>query len=257
MIRIVVVGEGLAAFPVGEFTDHYVKLQFPPPGAGYEAPFDPKEIKSTRPKSEWHRQRTYTVRAFDQETNRLTIDFVVHGDRGLAGPWALNAKPGGVLQLIGPGGAYAPEAGAPWHLMIGDEAAIPAIAASLSRVPAGVPVKALLEVEDEGDVVELGSPGRLDLSWIKRRGAGRSPSLLLDAVATAELPGSHGQVFLHGEAGMVRVVRRHLILDRGLPKESLSATGYWKQTRTEEGWREDKPEWKRQVELDADGKRAG
>ena len=40
MIRLVLGGEGLRGFGAGPFTDHYVKLQIPPPGAGYEAPFD-------------------------------------------------------------------------------------------------------------------------------------------------------------------------------------------------------------------------
>jgi hypothetical protein len=30
----------------------------------------------------------------------------------------------------------------------------------------------------------------------------------------------------------------------------VSVSGYWKRTRTEEGWREDKAEWNRQVEED-------
>jgi hypothetical protein len=49
---------------------------------------------------------------------------------------------------------------------------------------------------------------------------------------------------------MVREVRRHLANDRGMELADLSATGYWKYKRTEEGWREDKPEWKRLVETD-------
>ena len=46
MIRVVLGGEGLAGFPAGEFTDHYVKLLFPPPGAPYTAPFEDITIKS-------------------------------------------------------------------------------------------------------------------------------------------------------------------------------------------------------------------
>ena len=55
---------------------------------------------------------------------------------------------------------------------------------------------------------------------------------------------------VHGEASAVRAVRKHLLVDRGVPKEALSASGYWKRTRTEEGWREDKAEWSRLAELD-------
>ncbi len=254
MIRVVVTGKDLDGFAAGEFTDHYVKLQLPPPGADYEAPFDPVEIKASRPKEHWHRQRTYSVRAFDPEKLELTIDFVVHGDSGLAGPWAIGAEPGDLLQLVGPGGAYSPDPEAAWHLMAGDEAVIPAVAVSLGRVPAGVPVHVFLEVEDRSEVVDLESSGDLHLTWLFRDGRARGSSdLVLDAIAGMEFPSGPAHAFVHGEAGMVRAVRRHLIIDRGLPKETLSATGYWKLSRTEEGWREDKPEWNRMAEEDVAG----
>src|SRR3954449_8237178 len=114
MIRIVFGGEDLAGFGAGEFTDHYVKLRI------------------------GERTRTYTVRDWDGE--RLTIDFVVHGAEGVAGPWAAAAEPGDELLLLGPGGAYTPDPDADWHLMAGDASVIPAITASLQRIPAGVPV---------------------------------------------------------------------------------------------------------------------
>ena len=38
--------------------------------------------------------RSYTVRAFDADALELTLDFVVHGDTGVAGPWARAARPG-------------------------------------------------------------------------------------------------------------------------------------------------------------------
>src|SRR4051794_17071628 len=99
LVRIVVAGEGLEGFGAGSFTDHYVKLQVPPQGAPYRAPFDVEEIRATLPREQWPRTRTYTVRAWDPQTNALTIDFVVHGDEGVAGPWAAAARPGDVLQF--------------------------------------------------------------------------------------------------------------------------------------------------------------
>lgn len=251
MVRITVEGEGLADFSIGEFTDHYVKLQFPPPGAEYDVPFDPAEIRASLPREQWHRQRTFTVRAFDLETSRLTIDFLVHhGAGGVAGPWAGAAKPGDPLQLIGPGGGYAPDPDADWHLLAGDEVVIPAVAVSLPRIPAGAPVFVLLEVEDDRDRLDLPDPGDLRITWLHRQGRERSPEFLSDAVAALELPAGRGQAFVHGEADMVRTVRRHLLAERGLDPADLSATGYWKLRRTEEGWREDKPEWKRLAQLD-------
>ena len=42
-----------------------------------------------------------------------------------------------------------------------------------------------------------------------------------------------------------------LLVERGVPRDALSISGYWKRDRTEEGWREDKAEWNWQVEADA------
>ena len=251
MIRVVLTGDDLEGFPAGEFSDHYVKLQLPPPGAGYEAPFDPAEIKATRPREEWFRQRTYTVRDWDPGRRRLTIDFVHHGDTGLAGPWAANAKPGDRLQIVGPGGDYSPDPAADWHLLAGDDAVIPAISVALGRIPEGVKAHVFLEVEDESETLPVESPGDLTLTWLYRNGRPHNESqLILDAIRKLEFPAGTPHAFVHGEAEMVRAVRKHLVLERGVPKQSLSATGYWKYSRTEEGWREDKPEWKRLAEKD-------
>jgi NADPH-dependent ferric siderophore reductase len=245
LVRVVLGGDGLAGFGAGAYTDHYVKLQLPPPGAGYAAPFDAEEVKARVPREHWPRTRTYTVRAWDDERGELTIDFVVHGDEGVAGPWAAAARPGDAVQLSGPGGAYAPDPDAAWHLMAGDLSVVPAIAASLARVGAGVPVHVLLEVE-AADRVVLETPGDLRLTWVE-------PDGLAAAIESYAFPIGPVHAFVHGEASAVRAVRRHLLVDRGLPREALSASGYWKRARTEEGWREDKAEWNRLAEADVAG----
>jgi NADPH-dependent ferric siderophore reductase len=247
MVRVVVGGDDLDGFNVGAFTDHYVKLQIPPPGAGYAAPFDAEEVKAQRPREEWPRVRTYTVRAWDGERNLLTLDFLVHGDEGVAGPWAAAAKPGDVVQLMGPGGAYAPDPDAAWHLMVGDLSVLPAIGASLARVPEAIPVHVLVELDDAADRQELASPGDLHVTWLRADG---TDAVLLDAVRALDFPAGPVHAFVHGEASSVRAVRRHLLVDRGVPHEALSASGYWKRTRTDEEWREDKAEWNRLAEQD-------
>src|SRR5205085_133318 len=100
------------------------------------------------------------------------------------------------------------------------------------------------EVDGPAEEVALESPGALEIRWLHRtRAPGEEPDLLTEGVRALELPAGRGQVFLHGEATSVRTLRRHLLVDRGLPKDALSASGYWKLRRTEEGWREDKAEW--------------
>ena len=227
MVRVIVTGPDLQGFAAGEFTDHYVKCRF------------------------GDRTRSYTVRQWDPESLRLTLDFVVHGDAGFAGPWAARAKPGDRLEMMGPGGAYAPDPEADWHLMVGDDAALPAIAASLVRVPAGAPAFAVVEVDGPEHQQQLDCPGDLEVVWVHRAGGpGEDPSLQLEAVRALALPEGRGHAFVHGEATAVRMVRRHLLLDRGLPVESLSASGYWKLRRTDEQWRAEKREWLQRAEAD-------
>ena len=247
MVRVVVGGDDLEGLEAGAFTDHYVKVQIPPPGATYAAPFDAEAIKEQRPREEWPRTRSYTVRAWDAQRSLLTLDFVVHGDAGVAGPWAAAAKPGDVLQLTGPGGAYTPDPDAAWHLMVGDLSVLPAIGASLQRVPDGVPVHVLVELDDEADRQELTSPGDLHVTWLRADGSGTA---LLEAVRALEFPAGPVHAFVHGEASSVRAVRRHLLVEREIPREALSVSGYWKRTRTDEEWRADKAEWNRLAEQD-------
>lgn len=227
LVRVVVEGDDLRDFPVGEFTDHYVKCVF------------------------GDKTRSYTVRAFDPDSRRLTLDFVVHGDSGVAGPWAARARPGDELLLRGPGGAYAPSEQADWHLMVGDEAVIPAVAVSLERVRPGVPVFVVLEVDGPAHELPLSTPGELHLRWLHReRGPGQDPELQPDAVTALELPAGDGHAFVHGEAEAVLRVRRHLLQDRGLTPDRLSATGYWKLRHTDEEWRASKREWLARAERD-------
>jgi NADPH-dependent ferric siderophore reductase len=249
MIRVVVGGEQLQGFGVGEFTDHYVKLQLPPRGASYAPPFDAEAIKAERPRAEWPRLRTYTVRAWDAEALRLTLDFVVHGDEGIAGPWAAALRPGDAVQLLGPGGGYAPDPSADWHLLVGDTSVLPAIAASLERIPAGVPVYVVVQVDGPLEEQPLQTPGELHLTWL--HDPTHDDAVAADALRALDFPAGRVHAFVHGEASAVRNVRRHLVVERGIPAEQLSASGYWKLTRTDEQWREDKADWKAQVEQDA------
>jgi NADPH-dependent ferric siderophore reductase len=251
LIRIVFGGPGLESFAAGPFTDHYVKLQLPPAGAGYEAPFEVERIKAELPRESWPRVRTYSVRKWAPGRGELTIDFVDHASAGIGGAWAAAAAAGDRVQLVGPGGAYAPDPEADWHLMAGDACVLPAIAASLARVPAGAPVVVVAAVDGREEEIALETPGALDLRWIHRdAGAELDPDPLVEAVRSLDFPPGRVHGFVHGEAGAVRSLRRHLLVDREVPLESLSISGYWKRRRTEEGWREEKPEWNRLVEAD-------
>jgi NADPH-dependent ferric siderophore reductase len=246
VIRVVLGGEGLAGFPVGDFTDHYVKLLFRPADAPYEVPFDVEQVRAELPPETWPVTRTYTVRGWDAEAGELTIDVVHHGDEGLAGPWAAAARPGDTIQLFGPGGAYTPSPDADWHLLVGDDSALPAIAATVGRLPAGRPARVFVEVPGSEDEQELAVGDGVELVWVHREH--REPgTALLAAVLAAELPAGTVQAFVHGEAGFVRDIRRHLRADRTLTPEFTSISGYWRKGRTEDRWQAEKPAWNAEI----------
>ncbi|GAA3197097.1 MULTISPECIES: siderophore-interacting protein [Streptomyces] len=249
MVRLVLGGEGLAAFAAGTYSDHYIKLVFPLPGVDYPEPFDIAQIRAELPRDRWPRTRTYTVRAWDPELRELTVDFVVHGDEGIAGPWAAAAKPGDEIRFLGPGGAYAPETTADWHLLAGDESALPAIAASLARMPEGVPVHAFIEVAGPEEEQPLTAPAGAEITWLHRGDApvGRRLVAAVDALA---FPTGRIQAFVHGEAGFVKELRRILRVERDVPREALSISGYWRNGHDEDGWQASKRDWNQQVEAE-------
>ncbi|CAM5587943.1 siderophore-interacting protein [Streptomyces tanashiensis] len=247
MVRVVLGGPGLDGFAADTYTDHYVKLLFAPEGVAYPEPFDMERIRAEFPREQWPTTRTYTVRAWDPVHHELTIDFVVHGDEGLAGPWAARAQAGETVRFLGPGGGYAPDPAADWHLLVGDESALPAIAVALEQLPEGARAQVLVEVSDAAEEQKLATATGIDVTWL-HRGDRPVGALLVDAVTALEFPAGEVHAFVHGEAGFVKELRRHLRLDRGVARERLSISGYWRQGKSDEAWRAIKREWNDQVE---------
>jgi NADPH-dependent ferric siderophore reductase len=247
MVRIVVGGAEVAALPAGEFTDHYVKVLFPQPGMDYPDPFDMGVIRETMPRETWPVVRTYTIRRWLPEAGEMWVDFVVHGDAGIAGPWAASAQPGDPFRFMGPGGAYTPDPAADWHLLAGDESALPAIAAALEAMPAGAPVTAFVEVAGPDEEQKLETVADARVTWL-HRGDRPVGEALVAAVREFAFPAGRVHAFVHGEAGFVKDLRRHLRVDRGLPMAQLSISGYWRRGLNEDGWQSSKREWNQQVE---------
>jgi NADPH-dependent ferric siderophore reductase len=247
MVRVVVGGEAIARIDAGRCTDHYIKVLFPQPGVDYPEPFDMGVIRETMPRDTWPLVRTYTVRKWLPEVPELWVDFVVHGDAGIAGPWAARAKAGEPFRFMGPGGGYSPAADADWHLLAGDESALPAISTALAGMPEGVPVRAFIEVDGPAEEQKLETPGDAEIVWL-HRGDRPVGEALVKAVRELQFPAGRVQAFVHGEASFVRDLRGHLRLDRGLPMDQLSISGYWRRGLNEDGWQAGKREWNEQVE---------
>ena len=250
MQRVVLGGEGLAEFTADTCTDHYVKLLFGPEGVTYPEPFDIERIRAEFPREQWPVTRTYTVRHWDPEHRELTLDFVIHGDEGLAGPWAVRVQPGETVRFMGPGGAYAPDTTADWHLLAGDESALPAIAAALESLPSGAVAHAF--VEGAGPEEEQKIDSEVEVTWL-HRGDRPVGEKLVEAVRARSFPEGRVHAFVHGEAAAVKELRRLLRVEHQLSREDLSISGYWRLGHDEDGWQASKREWNARVEAEQEG----
>jgi NADPH-dependent ferric siderophore reductase len=243
MVRVRFGGVDLQRFRASDFSDSYVKLTFPRPGVSYPEPLDIGQIQATMPQSDWPVVRTYTVRAWDPVRHEVTIDFVVHSDHGVAGPWAAAAQPGDRIFLSGPGGAYAPDPAADWHLLIGDESALPAIAAAIERLPADAEGQVLIEVPDRGSEIELVAPSGVRIGWLHAAIEGGTPGrALVKAVTALAIP----QVDVQPSCTVKRIRGRSTATAAGQRRPAAGSTvhlRYWRIGATEEGWRAAKADW--------------
>jgi NADPH-dependent ferric siderophore reductase len=241
MVRIVAGGEGFSSYANTGYVDRYVKIAFPQPGVDYPQPLDLWAVRESMPREKWPHTRTYTVRWVDENARELAIDFVIHGDEGLAGPWAAAARPGDSLVFTGPGGGYNPDPGADWHLFAGDEAALPAISAAIESLPPAARGLAFLEVDSDAEIQAIEAPAGLQIRWLPRCGAPAGTSeLLVNAVRDAEWPDGRVHVFAHGERGYMKSLREVLFAQRGLERGQVSLSGYWAAGRVEDDFQAEK-----------------
>jgi NADPH-dependent ferric siderophore reductase len=238
-VRVTAGGPGFDALRMNEFTDKYAKIIFADPGLGLTPPYDLAALRESLPPGQQPVTRTYTLRRADEQRQRLDIDFVVHGDEGIAAPWAAQAEPGDFLTLSGAGGAYRPDPACDWHLLAGDESALPAICSALDALPADARGIAYLETSDPGEYLDATLPRGVEVTWLHRPHPGSQPQLLADALlAGSWLPG-RVDVFAHGERESMKAVRA-VLKGRLGDGDQLSLSGYWASGRTEDVFQSEK-----------------
>lgn len=241
LVRIRARGEDLSAFRESRHTDRYVKITFADPSLGLEPPYDLPALRETLRPEDLPVTRTYTVRAVDGD--ELTIDFVVHGDEGLAGPWAARARVGDRLVVSPPGGAYAPDPTAAWHLFAGDESAIPAIGAALEALAPDATGAAFLEVQNTDEHIELSAPPGIEIVWVHRGSAvAGTTEVLAEAVGAWRPLHGRGQVFAHGERESMKALRDIVFTRWGMQRDQVSLSGYWARGRNEDRFQAEKRE---------------
>lgn len=172
-------------------------------------------------------KRRYTIRQARPQIGELDLDVLLHG-AAPGSTWAATAQLGDPVEFQGPRGKLElrPAAG---HLLVGDESALPAIAAISAAVPGREPTVAVIEVRDRDDELPI-TPARTH--WVHRGGAAPGSSALLSDT----LRGLHGQgglrigdgvrVYLMGETrAMVQL--RAVVEELGAAHDAIFVKGYW------------------------------
>jgi NADPH-dependent ferric siderophore reductase len=176
-------------------------------------------------------RRHYTIRRYDPRTRLIDVDFVLHEHQTPGVRFALDAKPGDAIDIRGPRGRIALSPGAAWHLLSGDETALPAILALAEALPKGAKAQVFLEIGEDGDKQALNTAGDVMVTWLSRRGAPPAPNrLLIDAVAGWTPPPGRGHAIIIGETSVVRE-QRHGLLARGMTRDQIYSEGYWRPGR--------------------------
>ncbi|GHH92753.1 siderophore-interacting protein [Streptomyces capillispiralis] len=200
--------------------------------------------------------RSYTLRSLradaEGRTTEIDIDFVLHGigpgtslEAGPASRWAARAATGDRVLLLGPAVAdnrairFRPPEDADPVLIWADETALPATEAVLEALPAGTRARVWLEVPHAGDVHDLTTAADAEITWFVRNGSDQGSPMALDTVRAAELPtDGRPYVWIAGESGCVKRLRRHFVGERGIDRRRVTFVGYWRHGMTEEQLRE-------------------
>ena len=213
MVRVTLSGD-LEGFTSLGFDDH-VKLFFPDGTMNAEGA--PNMLG-----------RDFTPRRYDPAKDTLEIDFAIH-DAGPATRWAAQAKPGDTLALGGPRGSFIIPTTYDWHLLIGDETALPAISRRLAELPARTRTVVVVEVDGPDDETALPTAADATVTWAHRNGVAAGDSdVLAKTLANLKLPAGDYYGWVACELLIAKALRRQLIADHGANPKWLRAAGYWR-----------------------------
>ena len=240
LLRLTLGGEGYEALNRNRNSDAYVKFLIADPASGLQPPYDMDALREHSPEL-MPARRTYTVRRWDDEKRRIEVDVVLHGDgedSGIAARWADEAQPGDLLAMSGAGGGYTPAPETRRHLMLGDHAALPAIAAGLEAMDEDAQGTVLLQLDHDEDRLALEHPAGVAVRWLIGE-----RELLLEAVDQLNLEDHEGlQIFCHVERGITKQLRAKLVKQAGIPREQISISAYWALGRIEDQFQAEKRE---------------
>ncbi|WP_397474248.1 siderophore-interacting protein [Pusillimonas sp.] len=229
MRRITLVGDELEGFYSASFDDH-AKLFFPAePGAELILPTTGPNGMQYADDAPRPVMRDYTPRRYDPAKQELDIDFVLQHS-GPATDWAAAASVGDELGVGGPRGSFVIPTGFDWHLLIGDETAMPAIGRRLEELPQGVQALVIVKTRDEASRIDFHAGCNLRTQWVSDDASAPADGMdpLERAVRALELPEGEGYIWAAGEYSPIQKVREHLVKERGIDKGRIRAASYWR-----------------------------
>ncbi|GAA3029624.1 siderophore-interacting protein [Actinokineospora globicatena] len=226
LLRVTLGGVGTAGFEA-HAPDEHVKVLFPDPDGTLRLP-EPNGDVLRWPKPSLT-SREYTVRRYDPATGELDLDIALH-EGGLGSDWARAVEPGAVVHVAGPPGGLIVPHRYDRYLLAGDLTALPAIARWLEELPRTARGWAFIEVADTSEHIDLRNPGGVEVRWLHRDGAEPGgPGPLDRAVREVRVPdGERVYVWIAGEAGSIKPLRRWVRDELGLDRTAHDITGYWK-----------------------------
>jgi NADPH-dependent ferric siderophore reductase len=173
--------------------------------------------------------RRYSVRSVDEAKDTLTLWVTVEHE-GPGSTWAQDAKPGDVIDVIGPRGKIPLDPDADWHLFVGDASALGAAYRMAGSIE--VPSRAIfiIEIDAPDDALSATFDEGLGVTgiFVDRKGRDmKDPAGLFSGLAAFELPSGVGHAYLFGEFHVVRALQSAL-LDRGVTPEQISHKPYWR-----------------------------
>lgn len=171
--------------------------------------------------------RNYTLRQHRPQAHEIDIDFVVHGTEGVAGPWAGQAAPGDQVAFIDQGCGWR-DLPSDWSLLVADESGLPAVAGILRDLPRSASGHAIIEIPDDADQQETGAPDGVEVHWLVRDPDAAPGATALEALRGLEFPDGTPYAFVVGERGLATGGRRYLVGERGIAKEQVTFSGYWR-----------------------------
>ncbi|MFJ8887798.1 siderophore-interacting protein [Streptomyces sp. NPDC102402] len=226
LLRVTLGGKGTEGFEA-HAPDEHVKMLFPDADGTLRLP-EPNGAM-LRWAGSVLRSRQYTVRRHDPVSGEIDIDIALH-DGGLASDWARDARPGDVMHLAGPPGGLIVPHSYDRYLIAGDITALPAIARRLEELPRTAKGWVFVEVPDAAQEIELSAPEGFEVSWLHRdRRPLEADEAFVRAVTSVTVPeGERVYVWVAGEAGQIKPLRRWVRGELGLEKADHDITGYWK-----------------------------